>query len=30
VRQLETYLSDHDLALPVPPSPHPLEPSANQ
>lgn len=28
VRQLETYLSDHDLALPVPPSPHPLEPSA--
>lgn len=29
VRQLEAYLSDHDLALPVPPSPHSLEPSAN-
>jgi manganese/zinc/iron transport system permease protein len=28
VRQLETYLSDHDLAHRVPPSPHPLEPSA--
>lgn len=29
VRQLEAYLGDHDLALPVPPSPHSLEPSAN-